>query len=91
MQQRCIGCQAQRGFASTRVTLSLLHPRMISVPGAAQMRRENHAKTIWAVKSVANQKYVAQRIRQDIEHELVASPWCVTVSAGKYGPGVESR
>ena len=35
------------------------------------MRRENHAKTIRAVESVANQKYVAQGIRQDIKHELI--------------------
>jgi hypothetical protein len=44
---------------------------MIRLPGAAQVRRKNHGKTIRAVKGVANQKYIAQRIGQDIEHELV--------------------
>ena len=44
---------------------------MISLPSAAQVRSENRRKPIRAVKGVANQEHIAQRIGQDIEHKLV--------------------
>jgi hypothetical protein len=47
---------------------------MISLSGTAQVRCKKRSETIWTVKGVANQKYIAPRIGQDIERELIVLP-----------------
>src|SRR6266403_2128831 len=67
------GGKAQRESPAARVSHSVIDPGTVVTAGAAEVWRENEHEPIVAVKSEAHEQYVAQRVRQQLEGELIVS------------------
>src|SRR6267143_1954292 len=65
------GGKAQRESPAARVSHSVIDPGTVVTAGAAEVWGENEHEPIAAVKSEAHEQYVAQRIRQQLEGELI--------------------
>src|SRR6267143_836382 len=65
------GGKAQRESPAARVSHPVIDPGIVVTAGAAEVWRENEHEPIAAVKREAHEQYVAQRVRQQLEGELI--------------------